>query len=209
MPPSPIALVRAARAVRRSRRTPSPKAMFLNSFLRHPGAIGSVIPSSQALVGRMLAPIDWAKVGTFVEYGPGVGPFCQQVLDRLRPDASYVAIDADADFVRYLRATFRDPRLQIVHGSAADVAAILNDHGLDTADYVLSGIPFSTLPAGVGEAIVQATHDILAPGGAFMAYQMSIRVGQLLRPVFPRIETAMAWRNFPPARLYWAWKDPA
>jgi phospholipid N-methyltransferase len=205
MPPSPIALVRA---VRRSRRAPSPYAMFLKGFLRHPGEIGSIIPSSRQLVDRMLAPIDWSAVKTMVEYGPGVGPFCAPILDRLAHDATYVAIDADLDFVRYLRRAFTDPRLHVVHGSAADVATILGDRGLEAADHVLSGIPFSTLPAGIGERIVAETHAILRPGGALMAYQTSPHVRGLVDPVFARIETGMAWWNIPPARLYWAWKEP-
>jgi phospholipid N-methyltransferase len=204
MPPSPIAL---ARASRRSRGAPSPYAMFLKGFIRNPGKIGSIIPSSRRLVDHMLAPVDWAAVRTFVEYGPGVGPFIGPVLEHLAPDATYVAIDADADFVRYLRRAFHDPRLHVVHGSAADVATILGDRGLEGADHVVSGLPFSTLPAGVGEHIVAATHAVLRPGGALMAYQTSPHVGSLLAPVFPRIETGMAWWNIPPARLYWAWKD--
>lgn len=181
--------------------------MFLDGFLRHPGMVGSVLPSSRQLVDRMLAPIDWAAVATFVEYGPGVGPFCRPVLDRLGRNATYIAIDANPDFARYLRETIVDPRFHAVHGSAADVGAILASHGLEAADHVLSGIPFSTLPAGIGERIVRETHGVLRPGGAFLAYQISPRVRRLLDPVFPRVEGAMAWWNLPPARLYWAWKE--
>lgn len=203
MPSSPIAL---ARIVRRSRHAPSPRVKFLGEFFRHPGMIGSVVPSSRQLVDRMLAPIDWAGVRTFVEYGPGVGPFCRPILDRLNRDATYIAIDTSPDFVSYLRRTVADPRFHAVQGSAVDVASILASHGLETADHVLSGIPFSTLPAGVGERIVEETYSILRPGGAFLAYQTSSHVRRLLDPAFPRIESAMAWWNLPPARLYWAWK---
>ncbi len=204
MPPSPIAV---ARAIRRSERAPSARTMFLDGFLRHPGMIGSIIPSSRYLIDAMLAPIDWGSVRTFVEYGPGVGPFCRPILERLSTDARYVAIDANPDFVRYLRRTVHDPRLDIVHGSAAEVERILVDRGLERADQVLSGIPFSTLPPGIGERIVAVTHNILAPGGAMMIYQFSSRVRRLLDPAFKRIDTAIAWRSLPPARLFWAWKE--
>jgi phospholipid N-methyltransferase len=203
MPSSPIAL---ARIVRRSRHAPSPRAKFLAEFLRHPGKIGSAVPSSRQLIDRMLAPIDWAAVETFVEYGPGVGPFCRPILERLNLNATYIAIDTNPDFVSYLRRSVTDARFHAVQGSAADVASILASHGLETADHVLSGIPFSTLPAGVGERIIEKAHDVLRPGGAFLAYQTSSRVRRLLDPVFPRIDHAMAWWNLPPAHLYWAWK---
>jgi phospholipid N-methyltransferase len=204
MPVSPIAL---ARATRRAPGAPSPYAMFLRSFFRNPSQIGSIIPSSRQLVDRVLEPIDWAGVSTFVEYGPGVGPFCGPILDRLGPDARYVAIDANPDFVRYLRRAFPDPRIDVVHGSAADVDRVLADRDLCGADVVLSGIPFSTLPSGLGARIVEATAHVLRPGGAMLVYQTSPHVFGLLEPVFPRIDTGMAWWNIPPARLYWAWKD--
>src|SRR4051794_33588682 len=44
---------------------------FLKGFIKHPVMVGSVIPSSKAVIDKMLGPVDWAKCKTFVEYGPG------------------------------------------------------------------------------------------------------------------------------------------
>ena len=198
----------AARA--RSRReagVPSPWGMFLQGFLKHPVMVGSVVPSSGRLIRNMLGPVDWGGTTLFVEYGPGVGTFCRAVLDRLGPDARYIAIDTNPDFIRYLRHEIADPRFAAVHGSAADVRQIVADHGHDAADYVLSGLPFSTLPPGVGDAIGRATADILRPGGAFLVYQFSPKCRDFIAPYLPRIDHAMEWWNVPPAQLYWAWKD--
>ena len=95
----------------------------------------------------------------FVEYGPGVGTFTRPILDRLGPDAKLIAIDTNADFIEYLKRDIDDPRLIAVAGSAADVEQIIAEHGFDHADYVLSGLPFSTLPPGVGDAIGAATAE--------------------------------------------------
>ncbi|WP_404372480.1 class I SAM-dependent methyltransferase [Sphingomonas sp. MMS24-J45] len=169
--------------------------------------VGSVIPSSRALIARMLAPVDWEKARLFVEYGPGVGTFCQTVLDRLPADARYIAVDTNPDFVRHLRHTIADPRFSAVLGSAADIERIIADHGHDAADYILSGLPFSTLPPGVGDAIGRATAAALRPGGAFLVYQFSPKCREFFAPYLPRYDHAMEWRNIPPAQLYWAWKD--
>ncbi len=197
----------ARRARSQSGRRPSPWGMFLSGFLKHPVMVGSVVPSSGKLIRRMLAPVDWANTRLFVEYGPGVGTFCRPVLERLAPEAKLIAIDTNPDFIRYLRHEITDPRFAAVHGSAADVRQIVADHGFDAADYVLSGLPFSTLPAGIGPAIAAATHDVLRPGGAFLVYQFSPKVRDFLAPHWPRIDHAMEWWNVPPAQLYWAWKD--
>ena len=89
----------------------------------------------------------------------------------------------------------------------ADVERILADLDLGKADYVLSGLPFSTLPAGVGPAIAKATQAALRVGGAFLVYQYSPKVRDFLAPNFPRIDHAFEPINIPPAQLYWAWKD--
>ena len=186
---------------------PSPWGMFFQGFLKHPVMVGSIIPSSDRLIRKMLEPVDWANCKLFVEYGPGVGTFCRPILERMAPDAKLIAIDTNADFVRYLRHTIPDSRFAAVNGSAADVEQIVADHDFASADYVLSGLPFSTLPPGVGPAIAHGTHAVLRPGGAFLVYQFSPKVKDFLDPHFTRIDHGMEWWNVPPAQLYWAHKD--
>ena len=154
----PTSSARTAKRPRRSKpraghRPASPRLQFLRGFLKHPVMVGSIIPSSRTLIERMLAPVDWDKTKLFVEYGPGVGTFTRPVLEKLRPDATLVAIDTNPEFTDFLRESLDDPRLVAVTGSAADVQKILADRGFGQADYVLSGIPFSTLPPGLGDEI--------------------------------------------------------
>jgi phospholipid N-methyltransferase len=196
-----------ARRKRKAARRLSPQALFLQGFFKHPVMVGSIIPSSNKLIRKMLSRVDWENTKVFVEYGPGVGTFCRHVLDRLSSDAKYIAIDTNPDFVAYLRQTIVDPRFSAIQGSAEDVNTIVADHGAEHADYVLSGLPFSTLPAGVGEAIAEATQRVLRPGGAFLVYQFNPNVRNFLTPQFARIDHMMEWWNVPPAQLWWAWKD--
>ena len=180
---------------------------FLRGFIKHPVMVGSVIPSSKVLIDKMLEPVDWTKCKLFVEYGPGVGTFTEHVLQRMAPDATLIAIDTNADFTLYLRRKFADSRLFAMTGSAADVRQIIGDCGFEEADYVLSGIPFSTLPPGVGPRIAEATADALRPGGAFLVYQFSRKARDFMLPHFDRVEPGFEWLNVPPAQLFWAWKD--
>ena len=192
--------------LRAGRGRKSPKWQFLRGFLKHPVMVGSVIPSSRILIQKMLKPVDWANTRLFVEYGPGVGTFTRPILDQLGPDAMLVTIDTNADFTRFLRESIDDERLVPVTGSAADVEKILADRGLPKADYVLSGLPFSTLPPGVGEAIAGATSQVVRPGGAFLVYQFSPKVLDFIKPHFDKIDRGFEWINVPPATLFWAWK---
>lgn len=193
-------------ALRRVRRSQSPHWQFLRGFLKHPVMVGSIIPSSRVLIERMLKPVDWESTKLFVEYGPGVGTFTRPILEKMGEDATLIAIDTNPDFVKYLRKSIDDPRLVAVNGSAADVETIIADHGFAKADYVLSGLPFSTLPPGVGDDIAKATGQAIRPGGAFLVYQFSPKVLDFIKPHFDRIDRGFEWVNVPPATLFWAYK---
>ncbi|MET0240069.1 MAG: methyltransferase domain-containing protein [Sphingobium sp.] len=183
-----------------------PAMLFFRQFLASPKSVGSIIPTSQAAIDALLAPVDWSRCRTFVEYGPGTGVFTRSILARGRPDLKLIAIDPNPAFIDHLRDSFNDRRLVTVQGSAEDVEAILAAQEEDGADYILSGLPFSTLPAGVGEAIVAATERALLPGGAFLVYQYSLFVLPMLAAHFQRIDVERAWLCIPPARLMRAWK---
>lgn len=190
-----------------ARATRGPAWQFLRGFIKHPVMVGSVIPSSKVLIDKMLAPVDWANCKLFVEYGPGVGTFTQHILDRLAPDATLLTIDTNDDFTRYLATKIRDSRLMAVTGSAADVREIMADAGFAQADYIVSGLPFSTLPAGVGPKIAEETAEAIRPGGAFLVYQFSPKVRDFIAPYFDRLDRGFEWFNIPPATLFWAWKE--
>ena len=186
----------------------SPKWQFLRGFIKNPVMVGSVIPSSRVLIDKMLGPVKWDEVKLFVEYGPGVGTFTRPILDRLPADAKLIAIDTNEDFIAYLTKDIDDPRLIAIHGSAADVEQIVDDAGFAHADYVLSGLPFSTLPPGVGQAIGAATSRVIRAGGAFLVYQFSPKVREFIAPHFERIDRGFEWINVPPATLFWAYREP-
>jgi len=182
-------------------------AVFFRGFLQHPKMVGSIIPSSRFTIKKMLGPVRWNECKLFVEYGPGVGTFCGPVLERLRQDGSLIVIDTNPLFIDYLNRTISDNRFIAVHGSAADVETIVKSNGHDHADYVLSGLPFSTLPEGVGPEIAAATHRVLRPGGAFLVYQFSAKARDYMAKHFARIDQGFAFWNILPCKLFWGWKD--
>jgi len=176
--------------------------LFARNFIKHPKMLGSFIPSSRYLIDKTLAAVDWNRTRVFVEYGPGVGTFTTEVLRRMRPDATLLAIETNRDFVRFLGHKVRDPRLMVVNGSAAKVADELDRAGQGRADYVLSGIPFSTMPRELRESIVQATRDVLHPDGAFLVYQFSRGVLPDLQRTFGSVSQDFEPLNIPPAQVF-------
>lgn len=183
--------------------------VFFRGFMEQPRMVGSIIPSSRFTVEKMLGPVDWEACDLFVEYGPGVGTFCRPVLERLRRDGTLIVIDTNPLYIDYLKHTIGDSRFHAVLGSAEDVEAIVKAHGFEHANYVLSGLPFSTLPAGVGPAIAAATHRVLKPGGAFLVYQFSARARDFMARHFRHIDSGFELLNVLPCRLFWGWKREA
>ena len=180
---------------------------FFRGFLRHPGLIGSVIPSSPFLERRVVEVACVAHSRTVVELGPGTGGITRAILRALPRQAHLLAIEINPDFVNYLK-TYPDPRLNVYLGSAEHIRGALETLDHTRPDAVVSGIPFSTMPAEVGRKILREIWDCLAPGGSFVAYQLMHRVA-FLEPLLlcdPHVQLEPL--NIPPLRVY-SWCKPA
>ncbi len=165
--------------------------------------LGSVFPSSRFLIQRILDRIDWISARVVVEYGPGVGNVSQELLRRLRPDGHLILIEMNAEFVQLLRTRFADPRITVVHGSAADVGRILRDSGFGQADYVVSGIPYSTIPLELRRRILRESRAVLSDGGEVIVYQFMRTILPQLRHCFGKVEEEFEALNIPPARVWY------
>jgi phospholipid N-methyltransferase len=183
--------------------------LFARNFFRHPLQLGSIIPSSRFLVRELLKPIDWEQAKVIVEYGPGVGCITQEVLRRMRPDAILIAIETNSQFVRYLREEMHDPRLHVIEASAENVDEILQQFGHSSASYIISGIPFSTIPAAVREKILLKSCEVLKPGGSFLVFQYSSRVFEDLKRIFRYVQRNFEPLNVLPAHLFICQPDTA
>jgi len=180
---------------------------FLRGFFHKPKQVGSIIPSSRFLERRIIRCADVAQARTLVELGPGTGGTTRALLRAMAPDARLIAIEINPRFVRHVRSQVSDGRLSVLEGSATDVAQLLAREGLEDADVMLSGIPFSTMPRPLGLAILRSVRGALRPGGRFVAYQFRDRVETLGREVFGRAKIQTEVRNVPPMRVY-TWERP-
>jgi phospholipid N-methyltransferase len=181
--------------------------LFALNFFKHPKMLGSLIPSSRYLTDRLLRRIDWKRARVIVEYGPGVGTFTAEVLQRMYPGATLVVIETNEDFVRFLQESLPDPRLHVVHGSAEDVGSILARLGCGAADYVISGIPFSTMPEDLRDRILGATRAALRAEGQLLVYQFSTKVEPHLQRVFRHVHRDFEPLNVLPAQVFYCTRN--
>jgi len=173
-------------------------ALFFKRFLKRPFQIASIIPSSRALVDRVAGKIDFDRARVIAEYGPGEGVHSREIARRMRPDCQLLLFELDPAFSRDLERQFADdPRVHVINANAARLPSELRRHGIETCDYIVSGIPFSILQIDKKRALLQQTHDALALGGRFIIYQVTNELKQHAK-VFERAESEYVLQNIPP-----------
>jgi len=184
-------------------------AEFWREFVAAPGTTGAIAPSSRALGRLMVERIDWPSAGTVIECGPGNGAFTGQILRRLRPGASFLAVELNPRFVERLRLQY--PQVEVVLGSVAELPVHAAHAGLGPADAVLSSLPWAAFPPAVQRTCLQAICAALAPGGQFVTFAYNIgrwtAKGRRFRDLLPHYfaaveESRTAWGNLPPAFVY-------
>jgi phospholipid N-methyltransferase len=181
---------------------------FFAEFLKAPRKVASPLASSQLMVERLLAPVDWSNVRTVVEYGPGTGSFTELVLERLPAEARLIAVESEEGLARHLHESIADTRLVVVNQSALDIAAILRDLEADRPDLILSGLPFSALPDHERAGLIAQSASLLSEDGQMLAYQVRRSIEPHLRDHFKSVEQRYEWRNLPPCHLYWCAHRP-
>jgi phosphatidylethanolamine/phosphatidyl-N-methylethanolamine N-methyltransferase len=115
--------------------------MFASNDIRNPLQNASLIPSSKAASVAMVQSLDFSRIDTIVELGPGTGVFTQEVLKRCKPDAKIILIEIERSYVGLLKWKFGD-RVIVENASAHHLDELLAKHGMVRPDLVLSGLPF-------------------------------------------------------------------
>src|SRR5438309_1158761 len=77
---------------------PARAMLFVRNFFKHPIMLGSPVPSPRLLVDTLLKQVNWEETRVIVEYGPGVGNITGEILRRMQPEATLVAIETNGEF---------------------------------------------------------------------------------------------------------------
>ena len=177
---------------------------YITAFLRDK-SVAAVHPSSKYLVDRVIKAMALDKAKIVVEYGAAEGVMTQRILAKLPPDGVLVAVEYNAHFIQAL-SKMHDSRLRVVHGDVQEIDAIMRAQGLESADVIVSGIPFSFFDAERRKALVRKTHGRLHPGGRFVAYQFTTHLIPVLKRQFRKLHTELEVRNLPPHFVFTAHK---
>ena len=175
------------------------RALFLRSMISHPRRVGAVWPTSRWAVRDLLDMGDLPGARMVVEFGVGTGVYTEEILKRLHPEGTFLAFEIEPDLASAVAARLKDPRLRVINDSAEHVDDYLEGA---KADYIISSVPFTSLPADVRQSLLEAARGALTPDGQMLVLQYSTTVLQDLERVFATIRRRFSPLNIPPAFLF-------
>lgn len=187
-------------------------AIFFKRFLQRPKQVASIIPSSKVLIKKVADKFDFSKPRVIAEYGPGEGCHTREMVKRMHPDSKLLLFELDPELASHLEEQFQnDPRVIVLHSDANNLLAELKRLGIPFCDYIVSGIPFSTMDPSKKKDLLQQTFEALAPGpdSAFIIYQITNELrdkGHCSH--FPRAESEYCLQNIPPMFITVFHKNP-
>ncbi len=178
-------------------------SLFGGELLKNPGPTGAAAPSSPSLGRRMASYIPADTIGYIVELGAGTGAITQQLLRHGIAPEKLISIEQSEPMAAHLKDRF--PNVKIIQGDATELSQIVeNATGKPNTriPYVVSGLPFRSLPDAVSEKIIEQIQRILPSEGRFIQFTYDLRN----RPFrhFKSFESehgGIVWLNFPPARV--------
>lgn len=179
---------------------------FLHAFLKNPLKVGAIAPSSPELAQKMLADIKPSANSIILELGVGTGAITKFVQGLVPNNESYLGLELDKNLVRSLKRSY--PSLKIVRGNACDLYSIHKKSGLGKVGFIVSCLPFVTLPNEVGEKILCEIDKFMEQGCIFRTFQYahgyyfpsSIKLREHMRKRYGKSQkSSLVMKNVPPA----------
>ena len=189
------------------------RVKFLKNFIKSPGTIGAIWPSSPFLAKMITSDIGLEKASAIVELGPGTGVFTSRILDMKKQDSNFFAVELNIELYNAFIHKFHG--VQIYNDNATELISMVKNEGIDSVDVIISGLPWAAFSAELQNSLLDAVLSVLKPGSCFttfaylqgLALPAGIRFKKTLLEHFSVVETSRTeWRNFPPAFVYRCYK---
>ncbi|MCW2561400.1 MAG: SAM-dependent methyltransferase [Mycobacterium sp.] len=181
-------------------------AVFLAQWLRTPGQIGAIAPSSSRLARAISTAIPEHGDPVVVELGAGTGPFTAEIQRRLAGRGRHLAVEVNPKLAQLLRDRFT--QAEVIEDDARLLPSLLDERGLRHADVVISSLPWTMFEPTTQYLLLKAVLDVLAPHSVFSTFAYlhaapmagARRFRELSAQHFEEvISSRTVWRNLPPA----------
>ncbi|MBL7649341.1 MAG: ribosomal RNA adenine dimethylase domain-containing protein [Candidatus Hydrogenedentes bacterium] len=187
---------------------------FMKEVIRANKSTGAIAPSGKQLADIVteMAEVRTAKV--IVEYGPGTGVFTEAILAKKPEDAFFIALEVNEEFVKVTQD--RCPTVKVIHDCAQNARKYLEEAGFSGCDTIVSGLPWTRFDDALQDEILEATYDVLQPGGRFVTFAYAVSpfvpsgrkfFREKMVKRFGEVKCSEPiWKNFPPCVVFIAEK---
>ena len=182
------------------------KSQFLKALFKNPLGVGAIAPSSSELAALMVEGVKAGEDAVVLELGVGTGAITAAISDVLPNNSSYLGVEIDQKLVEIVQNKF--PQLHIINGDAGKAGEIYNQHKLGKVSYVISGIPFVSLPKEMCENIFGEIGKFMEKGCLFRTFQYvhgyytppAKRLRDYMNERYgPMEKSRVVFKNLPPA----------
>ena len=113
---------------------------------------------------------------------------------------SLLVIEENKEFYELLKLKYGSCKgVILINGSAEQVDEYLETYQLGKADYIVSGLPFTSLKEKISKCILSKTHSVLKEEGKFITFQYSRLKWNLFQNYFSISNYKRVLLNCPPA----------
>ncbi len=174
--------------------------------LKNPRELSTIFPSSPFLAAKIAEQLDLSGPRSIAELGPGDGALTGPIVNRMHPDSTLLLIETNDAFCRRLSEKYtgheKASGIRVLNRSAEDLVAICREQNLGGLDYVVSGLPLTTLPDEVSDRVLEQVLRALTPDGRYVQFQYSLDYRDRIEEVFGPVQTHRVWLNILPAHVY-------
>jgi len=171
---------------------------FFKESLKNIKTVGTLTPSSKFLCKGMIKHVDFKTAKVIVELGAGDGVITKHILQNMRKDTKLLVFEVNENFCELLRE-IDDDRLIIAEDSAERLSHYLDQIGEKEIDFIVSAIPFVTLPDDLSYRIVRECKKYLRKGGLYIQVHYSLLIKKMYEKIFGNVDVSIVPINFPPA----------
>ncbi|MGL5480124.1 MAG: class I SAM-dependent methyltransferase [Clostridium sp.] len=176
---------------------------FIKEFIRSPKSIGAISPSSKFLANKMIGSIEFERCNCIIEYGAGTGVFTKEVILRKRESTIFIVFEKNNEFAEILKNKYLlKKNVKIINDSVENIYIYLTKYKIKEVDYIISGLPFASLPNILSDNILEKTKEIITKSnGTFITFQYSLIKIDMFNRYFERIKYIKEYFNIPPAYI--------
>lgn len=154
--------------------------------------------SSPFLIKKMLKNIDFSQDSIIVQYGSGKAVFVKEILKQMSDNSQLYVFEIDENCKQYIQ-WINDSRLSYIEDSAENIEKYISKD----VDYIISTLPFASLPWEVLPKIITVSEKKLKQGGIFLQYQYFLTDKKKIEQIFwKKSKVSFEPINIPPAFIY-------